>query len=558
MFNSLMKKILGAILLVTSVCSISFAVLAYYQVQSSVTGQMESDGRALVTSIRRELISNNISELEQIRHIFRDIKSESKGNIAYISITDSSLNLLVTSDENNTAKEGKVDITSSATSSEGKEGKPDVISSATSAFISTANTGEKVYNVSVPFSSKLVESGNLNIGISLKGMYAELKKTLWEIIIISLLIQIIAISIGIFISRTITKPIVGIVKKLDNFSKGDFTIEFSSSTKDETRKLTNALNCSIAVLKETIGTVKNTVNNLYGISTQLTGSSNEIAITGEQISQNIEDVTNAISNQTSGIYYIVETLQSFGNKLNIMLDEANNVLASNGKIKEVTDLEYKSFQSLILTVDETKNSFNSAIEEISSLSSGINEINTITEVINSIAEQTNLLALNASIESARAGEAGKGFAVVAEEIKKLAAQVMIYSNNINKLIRNISHNTQKVVGNTKTISDKLDVEMKIIRETVTSYDNIRNEVGKVVTQIEDVSASIKDLTEEKDTIIDKVQDISEVFTQIAASTQEITSSVQNESASMQQLSAVAQELNNMANKLKEDISIFKV
>jgi len=101
-------------------------------------------------------------------------------------------------------------------------------------------------------------------------------------------------------------------------------------------------------------------------------------------------------------------LEDFGSKFDKMLEETGIVLDSNSKMKEITDMEYVTLQNLVKTVEDTKKSFSSTVEEVKSLNNYVFEINKITEVINSIAGQTNLLALNASIESARAGEAARG------------------------------------------------------------------------------------------------------------------------------------------------------
>ncbi len=423
MFNSLMKKMLGTVILISAICTVSFSIITSYVVQGAVTRQMESDGRALVTSIRREIVSNNITELDKIEKIFKELKRESNGNILYMSVTDNNHNILVSSDDEKSygssgAGDENVDAVSGATELSGDKSKIDAITSATVGLISETNQGQKVYNVSIPFSTELVGSGSLNVGISLERMYSEIESTLMNTILISLLIGIVAVIIGFVMAKTIINPIKGVILRLDDFSKGDFTVEFYSKANDETKTLTTALNTSVSVLKETIKTVKDSIGVLNKFSAELAYTSDETGTTGEQISQNIEDVTKSIADQASNIQYIIRILEDFGSKLDRMLDETKNVLDSNSKMKEITDVEYISLQNLVKSVEDTKKSFSSTMEEVVSLNNDVFEINKITEVINSIAGQTNLLALNASIESARAGEAGKGFSVVADEIKK--------------------------------------------------------------------------------------------------------------------------------------------
>ena len=56
----------------------------------------------------------------------------------------------------------------------------------------------------------------------------------------------------LLLPRNITNPIKDIINKLNSFSRGDFTVKFYSNRKDETQKLTNALNNSIVMLSNMI------------------------------------------------------------------------------------------------------------------------------------------------------------------------------------------------------------------------------------------------------------------------------------------------------------------
>jgi methyl-accepting chemotaxis protein len=82
---------------------------------------------------------------------------------------------------------------------------------------------------------------------------------------------------------------------------------------------------------------------------------------------------------------------------------------------------------------------------IGELQIGADRIGEVVGVIRAIAAQTNLLALNATIEAARAGEAGRGFAVVAAEVKALATQTSVATEEISGQVAQIQSASGDVV-----------------------------------------------------------------------------------------------------------------
>lgn len=74
--------------------------------------------------------------------------------------------------------------------------------------------------------------------------------------------------------------------------------------------------------------------------------------------------------------------------------------------------------------------------------------------IDQIASQTNLLALNAAIEAARAGEAGRGFAVVADEVRALSNRSAGFSDQIQKILKDIEHQVKELTVNIGSVASQ--------------------------------------------------------------------------------------------------------
>ena len=105
--------------------------------------------------------------------------------------------------------------------------------------------------------------------------------------------------------------------------------------------------------------------------------------------------------------------------------------------------------------DHTSQLATSTDQTIATLDSAAAEIGRVIDVIQEIAEQTNLLALNATIEAARAGEAGRGFAVVATEVKELAKQTALATDDIRRRIGGIQSSSKEVVGSIRQITQAI-------------------------------------------------------------------------------------------------------
>jgi methyl-accepting chemotaxis protein len=193
-----------------------------------------------------------------------------------------------------------------------------------------------------------------------------------------------------------------------------------------------------------------------------------------------------------------------------------------------------------------------ALEEKSEAIGGI--VGSIT----AIAEQTNLLALNAAIEAARAGEQGRGFAVVAEEVRNLSEQAQAAARDVEQLLGAIRDDAAGAVG----IADASAAHLTRGSETVDvarqAFDGIAAAIEEMNGRVEDIAAEIAEIAAAGERVRGSMGEIASVAEQSSAASEEVSASTEQTSASAQQIAASAHELAGTVQELEVAIGGFRL
>lgn len=342
-----------------------------------------------------------------------------------------------------------------------------------------------------------------------------------QTLVMALSIFIIFTVLLYFINRLLDKKIVfgiqNITESVKKISEGDFTIIVKEQSTPEFSMLSSSVNKMVESIcqnikeneelivrqKEDMSNNLKLIENIKLVCSNLEGVSQETLSTADAIH-------NGTNEQEQAVKDLEQVMGDLSRELSASAKVSNNAAAAAMAAAQKIEITGAQMQTL-----------ESAIENISNMSV---EIGKIIGEINSIAQQTNMLSLNASIEAARVGEAGKGFAVVAAQVGELAARSAQAARQTSELITNSIHAVEQ--------------GMLITEKTA-------KEFASVVTEIEEASHSVKEITsmvkQNVDTVshavekLDVISDVVEKNVEISNNSKAVSERMADESGKLLEL-----------------------
>ncbi|MBP3888036.1 MAG: methyl-accepting chemotaxis protein [Cellulosilyticum sp.] len=419
-------------------------------------------------------------------------------------------------------------------------------------------TGETFYLSYVPIEG-------INWSIATLSHYAETQESLRSVSKFLIMSISAVIIIGIFIAYRVGTKISERVRLLSGalnvVAQGNLKSELDTQLFNYQDEIYDAAQDILTMQKQIgnmIGHIKLTTDHMNTEVNQLNHASDQMLDTSTGIAEASEQMARGVEDQTNDLVNVSERTDMFGGQVEEIVFAIQKIHAQTSKLSESVEQGNGDNKRLMSSVDNTSKVFTEFREKFEILSQNIGGVIEITNMINSIAEQTNLLALNASIEAARAGEAGKGFAVVAEEIRKLAEQVRVSSDDINKLVEGVSKEAQHMVQDSQTLGEEMNGQMNVINMVMGSYSTMVNNIERIIEDVEGVSGIAELITESKNQMVERIANATAVAEEISASTEEVAASTGDAKKVAEQVKQTSEELMKYAQSMREEISKFKV
>jgi len=379
-----------------------------------------------------------------------------------------------------------------------------------------------------------------------------------KMIIISLIAIVVAIVAVYFLSRSIVKPLIYLKDQVQKVAAGDLTVHVQSKAKDEIGQLSNHFNHMVNEMRALIHQVNDSINELAASADHLSAVSEETMATSEQVTGAINDIAKGATEQASDLDVMNHQTTALSKQMETVGQSATEMHMLSNNTKEASYNGLEKLNELQTKSNEAKDELQAVEKVMGDLAEKMKKIDEVIQTITAISAQTNLLALNASIEAARAGEHGKGFAVVAEEVRKLAEQS--------------AQATESIRGTIATIQQQADLAMQAVDRSKAMYNEQQvamqttaDSFMKIVSVMEELSASIshitnevKNMNENKNKVMEAIQSISAISQQSAAAAEEVAASAEDQLRALSTVTESAETLNQMSRQLQELVERFKV
>ncbi len=355
--------------------------------------------------------------------------------------------------------------------------------------------------------------------------------TYWSLGLVVLAGLLLNLIIGFSVTRNIALPLKDLAAASERIAIGDLRMNVSANGRsDEVGALARSFDRMTESLREQ-------TRQLTEGASVLVASATEIVVTSTQLAASATESAAAVAETATTVREVRQTVEMASQKANAVSDSAQ-------KAAQFSQSGRKSTAEVVAGMSRIRQQMEAIAASMVRLSEQSLSIGQIVAAVEDLAAQSNLLAVNAAIEAAKAGEHGRGFGVVAQEVKHLAQQSRVATNQVRTILGDIQRATTAAVLATEQGGKAVEAGEK---QSGAAGDSIQALAGSAT---EAAQAAIQIATAGQQQLVG--------MDQVATAMESIKQASGQNVAGAKQLEIAARNLNDLGGRLTQIVEKYKL
>ena len=283
----------------------------------------------------------------------------------------------------------------------------------------------------------------------------------------------------------------------------------------------------------------------------LTDSARALRGGGESVARTIGDITRGIAEEGEQVGRSLEVTQTLFAATQGVVHDGSSAAEASQRATEIATEHRRTISTAIERLVGAKEFVGESGAQIQELAKSVRRITEFIAVIRELADQTNLLALNAAIEAARAGEQGQGFAVVAEEVRKLAEQSAVASDEAGDIVLTFEEQMRRVAMQMSRGEAVVEDVESLSEQARGALDEIVEATASAATGAQRIALTSREQELEFSKLSDRVRRIAQISWRNRDGAEQVTASARDQADALRGLEGATQELRSVAVYLED-------